>query len=198
MLRPGFLIVADVLTATDGKRHTFDWLYHNRGESVSSPVATRDAAPPEGQGFEYLQNVRRGNTSGPIQSTVAMGSDRVNVLVNGDSNTEVIVGTGVGESVLDRVPLVFVTREGSSARFAAVIDPAEKGEAEDVEKVEIQNHETSGYLIRVHLRTGGEELYAYDPAGTARSVAGLDTRSKLLCLRRESNRAFQVLAEAKN
>lgn len=198
VLRPGFLIVADVLTATDGKRHTFDWLYHNRGESVSSPAATSQVGQPKGQGFEYLQNVRQGKAGGPIQSTVAMREDRVNVLVNGEPGTEVLLATGVGESVLDRVPLVCVTREGPGARFAAVIDPNGKGEAEEVEKVEIQSHETSGYLIRVQLRNGGEELYAYDPAGAARTVAGLNTHSKLLCLRRENNQRFDMTAEAKD
>ncbi len=195
VLRPGFLIVADVLTATDGKRHTFDWLYHNRGESVSSPAALGEATPPQGQGFEYLQNVRRGNTDGPIESTVTTGADRVNVILNSEPGTGVLVGTGVGESVLDRVPLVFVTREGSSARFAAVIDPTGASEAAEVAKVEIEDHATSGYLIRVLLRAGGEELYAYDPLGAARIVAGRDTHSKLLCLRRENNQPFQVVAE---
>jgi hypothetical protein len=198
VLRPGFLIVADVLTATDGKRHTFDWLYHNRGERISSPAATQEAAPPKGQGFEYLQNVRRGNTDGPIHSTVAMGADRVNIVVNGESGTEVLVGTGVGESVLDRVPLLCVTREGAGALFASVIDPTGKSETEEAEKVEIQKHETSGYLIRVQLRTGGEELYAYDPAGAERTVAGLKTNSKLLCLRRENGQPYRIVADAKN
>lgn len=196
VLRPGFLVVADILTASDGKSHTFDWLYHNRGESASSPAAVREAAPPSGQGFEYFQKVRRGITDGPIQSTVTLGSNRVNVLVNGESGSEVLVGTGVGESVLDRVPLVAVTREGSTARFAAVIDPTGKGDAEDVERVEIRSHEVSGYLIRIQLRGGGEELYAYDPDGAVRTVAGLNTRSTLLCLRREADQSFQIIVEA--
>lgn len=198
VLRPNFLLVADVLTGTDGKSRTFDWLYHNRGESVSSPVAVQEAGAPEGKGFEYLQHVRCGTNDGPTQATVLGGGDRVRVLVNGESGTEVLVGTGVGESVLDRVPLVMVTRHGPGARFAAAINPT-IGDAEaEVESVELRNQETSGYLIRVRLRNGHDELYAYDPAGARRTVAGIETRSTLLCLRRMSNGSYEVVLEAKD
>jgi hypothetical protein len=189
--------VADVLTATDGKRHTFDWLYHNRGEGISSPAAVRENTAPEGQGFEYLKEVRRGETNGPIKATVALGPDQVRISVNGDSESEVLVGTGVGESVLDRVPVLAVTRRGQSARFAAAIELAASDQAGEVASVQIQDEKTGGYLIRVQLRNQGEELYAYDPAGNMRMVAEIQTKSKLLCLRRENEQPFHALAEAK-
>ena len=197
VLRPSFLLVVDVLTSTDGKSHTFDWFYHNRGESVSSPAAVQETAAPEGLGFEYLQNVRRGQSDGPAEATILRGEDRVRVLINGETATEVLVGTGVGESVLDRVPLVMVTRHGPSARFSAAINPTSGSAAGEVENVDLQDQPPSGYLIRVRLRNGGEELYAYDPAGASRVVAGLETRSTLLCLRRGTNGSYEVLAEAK-
>ena len=198
VLRPGFLIVADVLTATDGKPHTFDWLYHNRGEAITCAAANQKAAAPEGQGFEYINDLRRGKTDALIQATVAMAGGRVNVLVNGELGTEALVGTGVGESVLDRVPLLLATRRGQSARFAAAIDPILKGQAEEVEGVEIQPHQTSGYVIRVRLWNDAEELFAYDPTGSRRTVAGTETQSKLLCLRQEAQKPAQTLAEAKD
>jgi hypothetical protein len=72
------------------------------------------------------------------------------------------------------------------------------GQTEEVERVEIQSHETSGYVICVRLRNHSEELYAYDPAGRRRTVAGVETQSKLLCLRRKAQKPAQVLAEAKD
>ena len=111
---------------------------------------------------------------------------------------DALVGTGVGESVLDRVPLVVATRRGQSARFAAAIAPTVRGQAEEVERVEIQPHQTSGYVIRVRLRNDSEELFAYDPAGSRRTVAGVETQSKLLCLRLETQKPARVLAEAKD
>ena len=196
VLRPGFLVVADVLTSTDGKPHTFDWLYHNRGEAITCSAATEQAAAPEGQGFEYVNDLRRGTSDEPIQATVAMDAGRVNVLVNGEMGTGALVGTGVGESVLDRVPLLVATRRGQGARFAAAIDPIIQGQADDVEGVEIQPHQTSGYVIHVRLRNDAEELFAFDPTRSRRTVAGLETRSMLVCLRREAQQPARVLAEA--
>jgi Heparinase II/III-like protein/Alginate lyase len=196
VLRPVFLIVADVLSATDGKTHTFDWLYHNRGEGISCSAAAQQATAPEGQGFEYLKEVRRGEADGPIQAKVTMGSDQVRVCVNGQAHSEVLVGSGVGESVLDRAPVLMVTRRGQSACFAAAIELATKDHPAEVAGVEIEDEKTGGYLIRVRLRDQGEELYAYDPAGTKRMVAEVQTDSKLLCLRREHQQSFHVFAEA--
>jgi hypothetical protein len=56
-----------------------------------------------------------------------------------------------------------------------------KGQADEVERVEIQPHETGGYVIRVHLRNDAEELFAYDPTRSRRTVAGLG-RSPCSCV----------------
>ncbi len=197
VLRPQFLVVADVLTAADGKTHTFDWLYHNRGNAISSVSALQESDPPQGQGFEYLQAVRKGELSGPIRASVEMGPARVEVSVNRAPNSELLVGTGVGDSVLDRVPVLVVTRRGQNARFAAALELTTKDRTAEIESVEIEDQKTSGYLIRVQMRNKAEELYAYDPAGATRTVAGIQTDSKLLCLRSENGQTFRVLSEAK-
>jgi hypothetical protein len=192
--RPGFLIVADVLEATDGKPHTFDWLYHNLGERVASPAAAAAGTAPEGQGFEYLQDVHRGVTDGPVQATVTNGSDRVEVTLNAEKGTEILTGTGPGDTILVRIPLLFVTRQGTKARFAAAIDPSPGNAPGEVREVTIADDATSGYVIRAGLRDGSEEIYAYDPAGKERTVEGVPTRAKLLCLRREGGGQSSVLA----
>ncbi len=196
ILRPGFLVVADVLEATDGKNHTFDWMYHNRGDAISSDAAHQANDAPEGQGFEYIDGVRTGTTDMTIRATVAIGKDHVEVTVNGESGSDVLLGTGVGESIMDRVPLVFVTRSGQGARFAATIEPVTGEQTAEVEDVVFLDHETSGYLIRIRMRDGGEEVYSYDPDGGTRNVEGVETQSKLLCLRRAANGDYEVLAEA--
>lgn len=157
-----------------------------------------DKAAPEGQGFEYLEDVRRGETDEPIQAFVSMNSSQVSVHVSGAPGSEVLVGTGVGESVLDRVPVLAVTRRGQSALFAAAVEFKAKGQEEDVEGVEIEGEADIGYLIRVRLRNKGEELYAFDPNGGRRTVAGVQTESKLLCLRSENGQPLRVLSETKD
>jgi len=195
VLRPGFLVVADVLTASDGKDHTFDWMYHNLGDKIQSKAAQKAADPPDGQGFEYIENVRRGATDESIKATVAVGENRVEITVNAETGSEVLLGTGVGESILDRVPLVFVTRRGQKATFAAAIEPVNGDEPSEIESVEILDHETSGYLIRIRMRDGAEEIYSYDPEGAVRNVAGMETRSKFLCLHWASSGQCRIMAE---
>jgi len=196
ILRPGFLVVADVLTASDDKSHTFDWMYHNLGSRISADAANQANDAPEGQGFEYIEDVRSGKSDATIRATVFMDEDRVEVMVNGEPGSGVLVGTGVGESVIERVPLIFVTRSGQEARFAATIEPVTGDQTAEIEDVAFLDHETSGYLIRIRMRDGGEEVYAYDPEGIARNVEGIETQSKLLCLRRESVGDYHVLSEA--
>jgi len=195
ILRPGFLVVTDVLTATDGKDHTFDWMYHNLGNKIQSDSAQQSAEPPNGQGFEYLEDVRRGTTDESIRATVTLNEDRVEITINAEAGSEVLVGSGVGESVLDRVPLIFVTRQGQNARFAAVIEPVSGNKPSDVADVAILDHKNGGYLIRIRLRDGKDEVYSYDPKGIARNVEGIETCSKLLCLKQESTGQYRILAE---
>jgi hypothetical protein len=196
VLRPDFLIVADVLTSNDDQEHTFDWMYYNLGENIISNAAEKESEVPEGQGFEYIQDVRAGTTDKIIKATVDLGEDRVEITVNGEADSKVMTGTGVGESIMHRVPLIFVTRRGSEARFATAIEPVLADGSPDVQNVEFLDHETSGYIIRVQLQDSGEEIYAYDPEAAPRSVQDIKTESKLLCLRSVNGR-YEVLSEAK-
>jgi hypothetical protein len=132
-----------------------------------------------------------------VRATFSNAADRVEVTVNGERGTELLVGTGPGESIRVRIPLLCVTRRGPRARFAAAIDPSVGETPGEVEDVTITDHVTSGTLIRVRLRDRSEEIYAYGPAGNARTVEGRQTRSKLLCLRREAGGETRVLAEAR-
>lgn len=196
VLRPGFLVVADLLNATDGKAHTFDWLYHNRGESISALAAPHESKAPDGQGFEYWENVRRGETDGPIEATVRLAGEQVRILFNEEPRSQVLTGTGVGESVLDRVPAIAVTRRGPDARFAAAIELVRKDQPGEVGSIELREEGAGGWLILVRARNQDEEVYAYNPAGNARTVEGIKTQAKLLCLRREKGQPFAALAEA--
>jgi oligo-alginate lyase len=196
VLRPDFLLVADLLNATDGKTHTFDWLYHNRGKGITSPSSPQSSAPPEGQGFDYFKDVHRGTNDSLTRASVRVNANRVDILMNGQAGSELLTGTGVGESILDRIPLFMVTRRGQTARFAATIEAAAQDQPGLVDAVDVQDQGTTGLVIHVRLRTGVDELYAYDPTGAARTVANIETHSKLLCLRRDTPGAYKVVTAA--
>ena len=42
--------------------------------------------------------------------------------------------------------------------------------------------EAGGWEVRVRLEDGSEERYAYDPEGRTRTIEGIETRARLLCL----------------
>ena len=195
LLRPGFLVVIDTLDANDGKEHTFDWLYHNLGDSISSPAATNAESAPDGQGFEYMQDVHHGQTDGPIHATVEMDGPSLEVCANGEEGSEVLIGTGVGESVLHRVPLICITRRGQSARFAAVIEPVPANGSAQVQDVSFKESEAGSYEVHLQLSDGTKEVASYDPKGRRRVIAGIESQAQLLYLSQNVAGEFTVLAE---
>jgi hypothetical protein len=66
-----------------------------------------------------------------------------------DGPTSVIVGDGVGQSVLDRVPLVMLGRRAVSTCFAAVLEPVPEGRKPTVTAV---FQDTSDDQIRITVR----------------------------------------------
>jgi len=120
---PGYLLVFDDLKAD--AEHRFDWFYHSRGKLAQCDAAKQPGAGAEDEfrGMKYVENGRAGTTDGAVR--VAFASEGVTTALTLDAapKTDVLVGDGVGASVLDRVPLVRVTRRGRGTRFAAVLEP---------------------------------------------------------------------------
>lgn len=193
VMRPNYMLAVDIVNATDGDVHTFDWMYHNRGESITSDQAQVEADAPEGQGFEFIDAVRRGETDDVIRADVTNGEGRIHLVVNDEAGSEVLIGMGVGESVLDRVPLLYVTRTGTSALFGAVIEPI-IGDAEpEASVVHVNQSEQGGLVVTVLMNSGKEELFTYDPEGCTRTLAGIETSEKLLAIRRGNGEGVEVL-----
>ena len=71
----------------------------------------------------------------------------------GTKLTSILTGDGPCASVLDRVPLVMLTRRGKTAQFACVLEPVVKGKEPAVTTVET-GEATEG--IRVTIRNGSE------------------------------------------
>lgn len=195
ILRPSFLIVTDILKATDGKDHIYDWIYHNLGEGISSSIAKEPSKSLEGQGFEYISDPKIGTSSDLIRATIKTGEDQVGVIVNAEEGSEVLTGYGVGESILHRVPMILVTRKGKEARFSAVIEPIIAVNDSQIENLTFADDKTSGYIITIQLKDGGEEIYAYDPEKKPRVIKSIETNSVLLCLKRENSGNYVVLSE---
>ncbi|MCH2665689.1 heparinase II/III family protein [bacterium] len=158
VLRPGYLLVVDELKDRSGRERVYDWLYHNVGQSISSDTAEKESSPPEGQGFEFIEEVRTGVTDGLIRASVDMNGDAADIVIDGQEGSTVLIATGVGESVLDRIPMVMVTRRGTSARFGAVVEPR-KGAGQS--RMDLVTAEEEGLSATVQLTDGSQERFTY-------------------------------------
>ncbi|MHB8901797.1 MAG: alginate lyase family protein [Thermoguttaceae bacterium] len=154
-----YLLVFDDLRAD--KPHRFDWFYHNRGKLVESRPAGRtlDASDPAFAGMEYVENAKTATTD---DARVAFVTENlVNTLTfDAAPGTELLTGDGVGQSVVDRVPLVRATRRGAVARFAVVLEPTAGDAAPTVRSVSWK--EDGGRLRIEVVRTGGRDLVDID------------------------------------
>ncbi|MCG2660845.1 MAG: heparinase II/III family protein [Kiritimatiellae bacterium] len=152
LLTDRYLLVADELRASKPAR--FDWLYHQRASNVvceaAGPSADGDRAEP---GDIYVKNIRRGMRDGPIQAQFNDTGLVIHVTLNAVEGTGVLTGDGPFRSVQDRVPLLRVSRRGSAAQFAAVLEPVSEGQTANVTGVTMASG-NEGYRIRITLADG--------------------------------------------
>lgn len=149
-LLPAYLLVADVLTSDES--HQYDWVFHHRGQDVHCLAADQDADFNQAfPGAEYLARTKTGVAEGPVAVQFVAPPITTHLHLAGDGATSVIVGDGVGQSVLDRVPLVMLGRRATSVCFAAVLEPVPEGRTPTVTAV---FQDTSDDQTRITVRRG--------------------------------------------
>ena len=72
--------------------------------------------------MEYVQNIKTGTTDGLVRLQFPDETVITSLAMAAAPKTDVLTGDGVGASVLDRVPMVVVTRQGRKVDFAAVLE----------------------------------------------------------------------------
>ena len=147
-LRSDYLLVVDQLTSD--QPHQFDWVYHSRGSAAQSNAATQAADLSQAfAGAEYLSNVKRGTTDSAIAVRFDGKPITTHLLVDAGGDSQVLVGDGVGASILDRVPLVLIGRHAPSACFAAALEPVPAGQSPTVTAVK-QEASPDRLCVTVH------------------------------------------------
>ncbi len=126
VMLPEYLLVVDQLSA-DGER-AFDWVYHSRGDEAvcdlrMEPVTLAGAFA----GGEYIQDARTVVTGRTVRMAFEDKELTTRLTMAGSDATEVVIGTGPGASVTERVPMVMVSRRGRSVAYAAVLEPVKNG-----------------------------------------------------------------------
>jgi Heparinase II/III-like protein/Alginate lyase len=123
VLTADYLVVLDRLASSAA--HRFTWIYHDRGTTVA--CAQADAAPetPLGlSGEEFLDLQGSGTAAAEIVARFVGPKVTTTLRLAAGPGTQIHRGTGVGASVIDRVPLLIVERRGKIVEFAAILTPS--------------------------------------------------------------------------
>ncbi len=170
-LTPSYLVVFDDLQSDTP--HRYDWVYHNRANSVACDQAAKpiERLEPEYPGQEYLQHLQQGQIDQPIRVCFSDGDGDTLLLVapaleKSSADTTLTVGNGVGASVVERIPLAIVSRRGNSAQFAAVLVPTTAGATCPVSAIDLQVQDGT-HRIRID-RGAVTDFITLDPQGRAR------------------------------
>jgi hypothetical protein len=156
LLTGEYLLVVDDLQADRDRR--FDWLYHNRGRRLACDIARDDADLANAfPGSEYIRQARRGATDDEVR--VSFIDDEVNthLTVAAQNATTLTIGSGVGASVTDRVPMVMLARTGRAVQFAAVLEPVQRSGKARVAEVGLARRNAT-LTVAVERREGTDRV----------------------------------------
>jgi hypothetical protein len=161
LLSPSYLLVVDELIATDNKEHTFDWLYHNKGNNVTCSLpdakTTLGDVPP---GYAYLNGVKAFKTAkeDPFKLIFTDTLVSTNLTALGQEGDVVFTATGPLGSVVDRVPVVIIRRKGKTVYFIAAIEPVSGQMQPDLRGISI----IPGSMLSIRVvRAEGEDLISF-------------------------------------
>jgi hypothetical protein len=162
LLGPTYLLVVDELKATDGKAHTFDWLYHNKGKNATCTLPVTDAKPGyQPPGYSYLHDISAFKAVNNEPFEVKFNDDGLSTILTmqGNKGDEVFTATGPLASVVDRVPMVIVRRKGMNVRFVSVIEPVSGQMQPELKGLKIVPGASPSVTI---LRTEGEDIVSFE------------------------------------
>ena len=125
LLSPTYLLVFDDLKSINDIQ--FDWMYHNRGFKVLCEAAREIATNEEGyQGFNYIENANEGISNNTINIRFEDETVTTYLTMAAQPRTKVLIGDGPGKSVLERIPLTMISRNGPGINFVAVLEPVKR------------------------------------------------------------------------
>ena len=161
LLAPSYLLIIDELKPHDEKEHTYDWLYHNKGQNISTTLSKDDGKLGKVPvGYAYLQDIisYKPTKEQPISLQFIDDNTNVYLTMTEDKGDEVFTATGPQRSIEDRVPMVIVRRKGRTVRFAAVLEPVP---SMGKPKVKSLNFAEGHSLEATVVHEGGEDRISF-------------------------------------
>ncbi len=170
LLAPAYILVVDELKSLDGKEHSFDWLYHNKGMNAACTLPSSAATPGESPaGYAYMKDVSAHGVSEDKPIEVSFPNEHLitRLTMTGQAGDVVFTATGPFRSVADRVPMVIVRRRGKIVRFISVLEPVLLNNKPDVREVSIK----TGNDLSVNVLLNEGEDHVEFPSGSIGSFS---------------------------
>lgn len=150
LLAPAYLLVVDELVSIDGKEHTFDWLYHNKGVKTFcnlTPGSARTGNAPAG--YAYLKDIDAFKVGEEKFIEIKFLGDKLNtrLLMASSNGDDVFTANGPMASVVDRAPMAIVRRKGERVFFAAAIEPVPADKDYDIRNIEFVQGDTPEIIV---------------------------------------------------
>lgn len=182
LLSPHYLFIVDELKSEDGKEHTFDWLYHNKGQSVSCNLPSGEGfLGTSPQGYDYLKDILAYRPDSDLPIRMKISGEKTDLLftMQGQEKDEIFTATGPFASIEDRVPLIIVRRKGNLVRFAVLLEPVPTGKGSSIKKLEALTGTELNYSI---IYEGGEDFISFsnDKLESFRIEQKKDSERKLI------------------
>jgi hypothetical protein len=160
-----YLLIFDALGSDTG--HRFDWTYHNIGDKVVCDGVRNDVnLADKYAGGQYIQDCRQGTTADMVHVRFENPDVTTYLTMAAREDTTVTIGSGVGASITDRVPMTMISRDGRNAHFAAVLEPVITGNKPHVTGIKFTETDESPAITvergrqtdRVRILPGGRVL----------------------------------------
>lgn len=165
-LRGTFLLVVDSLESVDGGSRTFDMMLHSPCLAIEANQEWEATDRPDGQGYQYLEDVQGATTDDLVVCEAVTRTDRVAFTVNAERETEIWTASGPGVSVMERIPLLGIRRSGRRATFVSVIEVVNLGESKRVQDVHISSDQ-DGFEVVLMMTNRTQEIYYWGGGGGA-------------------------------
>lgn len=148
-LAPTYLLVVDQLESA--ATHRYDWVYHQRAATIQCDAVNKTAGE-FGKGYpgqQYVEHIKLGQIDDAVRAKFTAPKQVTYLTEVGAPETVVYTGDGVGASVVDRVPMVMLSRHARGTRFATVLEPVPAANQPKVTAVDIGTHAET-LIVTVH------------------------------------------------
>jgi hypothetical protein len=161
LLGPTYLLVSDRLVSTDGKEHTFDWLYHDAGNRFECNMPIVKAEPGRNpDGYAYIQDIQAFKSGIDKRFSIIFRQDSIinKLMMISEPGDVFFAATGPFSSIAHRAGALIARRKGINVNFITILEPVSNNNDADVKNIEFVDGNPSEIRI---IRRDCEDIISF-------------------------------------